>query len=107
MKPKWLKEKSIQQRARDGEKKQAKSFHKGKAALGSGATLGQNDVFNDDYEVEMKLTGKDSYPLKVATWGKLLERTHTSKTPLMIIEFEGRKKLVVMDYDDFVNLANS
>lgn len=109
-KPKWLQKseepKSTRYRSKKQETKIAKQL-KGKLTINSGATFGQNDLYNDFCEVEAKLTSKESFSLKLKDWDKLVEKCSTGKIPVIVVEFEGREvSLAVMNFDDFKYLTD-
>lgn len=72
----------------------------GKLFSNSGATFGENDVFNDDLEVEVKTTSSASYSLKVSEMQKLKKKTKIGKIPIFHINFEQEKKqYAVIEWD--------
>jgi hypothetical protein len=71
---------------------------KGRTAINSGATFGQNDVFNDELEIEAKTTYKDSYSLKVSELNKLKRRTKDPKIPIFVVEFDKSDKKLAQEY---------
>ena len=79
----------------------------GYTTVNSGATFGQNDVFNDFCEVEAKTTNKESISLKLSDWRKLKKKCNTAKMPIMVLEFESSNdSLAVITYDDLVYLID-
>lgn len=108
-KPKWMLDepKSTRERSKKQETAVAKSLRTGRTTINSGATLGQNDVTADFCEVECKLTAKESFSIKLSDWYKLVDKCHTGKIPMMVIEFEGRKlSLAAIPLEDLIFLLS-
>lgn len=99
-------EKSTRARSFKQESRIAKDL-KGRTTINSGATFGQNDVFNDFCEVEAKTTKKESFRFSLSDWFTLRRKCDNGKIPVFAIDFEEHEfSLVVLTYDDFVYLVN-
>ena len=93
---------STRNRSKKQEKKIAKNF-KGNTTINSGATLKQNDVFSETFDIECKITSAASYRLTVDEFRKLEKRTPGNRYPLFIIEFEQHgEEYVVMKKADLL-----
>ncbi len=89
-----------QVRGRKYESNVAKAL-KGRLAVNSGATFGQNDIIADYCEVEAKLTTNSSYSLKAEYFKEVKNKCAITKIPLMVINFEAHKStLAVMPMED-------
>lgn len=105
--PKWMEEKPQRKKSIKAEKSLAKKIG-GYTYINSGATLGQNDVTNAQFDFEHKLTAASSYSIKETEMEKLRERTPSTKTPIFVIEFSGSSKsFAVMRMEDFIDLFNN
>ena len=82
----------------------------GYASINSGATLGQNDVISDFCEAECKTTEKSSFSVKTSTWKLLVDKCHTDKLPILIVDFEkddlSLAVLSVSDLKLLIDMAN-
>lgn len=105
---KWLnKKETTRSRSIKQETKLAKDL-RGNTFINSGATFGQNDVFNDYCEVEAKTTKNKSFSFRLLDWKKLYHKATTGKIPIFAIRFEQvdktDKEFILMSHDDFMYL---
>lgn len=110
-KPKWLvgrleKPESTRKKSKVQEDKLALML-KGKVALNSGATFGQNDVLVSYAEVECKTTSKESFSITMKDWNKLVKKCSVTKMPMMALEFQNSKlDLAVIKLSDLKYLID-
>lgn len=89
----------------------AREFEKDTSGLNSrrtprsGALFKQNDDETDVFSIERKKSvSANSFRLSSAVWEKLENRSGT-KIPVLLYETKDNKRLVVLKYEDFKNLA--
>lgn len=97
--------KTVKERSQKQEKSVAKDFD-AKVTVASGALWGQKgDVRNSKYLIECKTTEKDHYILNARTWEKIEREAIRDglRIPLMVIDLEDDKRIVVFKLKDFNN----
>lgn len=105
-KPKWAGQKSTRQRSDKQERVLAKMM-RGRKTINSGATLGQNDVETEAFDIEAKITGAKQFIVKESELDKLRLKTKLGKIPLFLVEFEeSGKKYVTIDFEDFKTMLD-
>lgn len=99
----WLnKDKPVRKKSIEQERKFAKKIS-GKTTSNSGARFSENDVTNEDFSFELKITSAKSYVLKESEIKKMLLRAE-GKIPVFVVEFENGLKIATLEFSDFESL---
>ncbi len=98
-----IKKKSIKQ-----EKRLAKDIGARRTPMSGAIDTSPSDMIKGNYIIESKATKGKSISVK-EEWLSSLKRSpmHLGKIPTLILEFEGRRRYVIMAEEDFNNLGDN
>jgi len=99
--PRWLKDKTPQEKGRRFEKKLAKKIG-GRAQLASGSLpFFKEDIETDTHLVQVKTTTKKSFKLNLEDLEALqISATKRGKAPLFMLQMGGKNYYIRYDYCD-------